>query len=160
MISVEDLTVILPRVLSALFVGVALGLNRDLHNKSAGVRTHALVTLGAAFAVLALVDPHAASGYPVPDSISRVVQGVVTGVGFLGAGVILRDPEGHVYGLTTAATIWVAATLGMLCGLGHWPLVASGTVLVLLVLILGGPFEHWVERIIKGKKKPHPVAPR
>src|SRR6266581_6178872 len=102
----------------ATLVGVLLGLNRDLHGKSTGVRTLGLVCLGSALAVLSI---HAVSG----TDASRVIQGIVTGVGFLGAGVIVRNSKGHhVHGLTTAACVWVTARLApSLSGrLSYWVL--------------------------------------
>jgi len=90
------------RLGAALLVGALFGLNRELHGKPAGLRTHALVTLGAATAtalILRTVDGHFITD---ANAVSRVVQGILTGVGFLGAGVILRDPAGHVTGVTTA----------------------------------------------------------
>ena len=81
--------------------------------------------------------------------ISRVAQGVLTGVGFLGAGVILRDPgDGRVHGLTTAAAIWVTALFGVACGAGAYQEVGLGFVLVLLVLWLGGPIEQLVRQVL------------
>src|ERR1043166_3778970 len=96
------------RLGAALVLGAGVGLNRELHGKPAGLRTHALVSLAAA--VAALVSLQSAAGAPV--EVGRVVQGILTGVGFIGAGVILRDPQGHVTGLTTAATLWLCAVLG------------------------------------------------
>jgi putative Mg2+ transporter-C (MgtC) family protein len=75
------------------------------------------------------------------------VQGILTGVGFLGAGVILRDPAGHVTGLTTAATIWICAVLGIVCGLGHWVLLGIAGGLTTLILLLGRPLERLAERL-------------
>src|SRR5260370_7295271 len=93
------------RLGAAPLVGVGLGLNRDLHGKPTGVRTLGLVCLGSALAVLSI---HAVTG----TDASRVIQGIVTGVGFLGAGVIVRHDSGHhVHGLTTAACVWGTAFL-------------------------------------------------
>jgi len=77
----------------------------------------------------------------------RVVQGILTGVGFLGAGVILRDPAGHVTGLTTAATVWMCAVLGIVCGLGYWGILEIAVILTTLLLLLGRPLERLAERI-------------
>src|ERR1700749_1116842 len=90
------------RLIIAFLFGGLLGLNRELHGKPAGVRTHALVCIGAAAATLAAL--YSPDGAPAdPNATSRVIQGILTGIGFLGAGVILHDPPGHVSGLTTAA---------------------------------------------------------
>jgi putative Mg2+ transporter-C (MgtC) family protein len=132
------------RLGAALIVGAILGLNRELHGKPAGMRTHALVSLGAAIATILVLDSRVAVD---SNAISRVVQGILTGVGFLGAGVIMRDPIGHVTGLTTAATIWMCAVLGIVCGLGHWTLLGIAVVLTTLLLLLGRPIERLAERL-------------
>jgi putative Mg2+ transporter-C (MgtC) family protein len=75
------------------------------------------------------------------------VQGIITGVGFVGAGVIMRDTTGtRVHGLTTAATIWISSALGVLCGAGIWSGALIGTTLTMIVLVFGGPFERFVHR--------------
>ncbi len=134
------------RLGAATLVGGAIGLNRDLRGKPAGVRTHALVGLGSAVATT--VAASLLGDEPDPDAVSRVIQGIITGIGFLGAGVILhRDSGRGVRGLTTAASIWVVATLGIGCGAGQWSTVGVGTGLTLLVLLLGGPFERLMHRL-------------
>jgi putative Mg2+ transporter-C (MgtC) family protein len=135
------------RLGAALIVGALFGLNRELHGKPAGLRTHALVTLGAATATALIL--RTGDGHFVTDAnaISRVVQGILTGVGFLGAGVILRDPAGHVTGLTTAATIWMCAALGIVCGLGLWFILGITVALTTIILLLGRPLERLAERI-------------
>jgi putative Mg2+ transporter-C (MgtC) family protein len=140
-ISATDLAL---RLATAVLVGGLLGLNRDFHKKRAGLRTHALVTLGAAMATIAML-----SGSTNIDAVSRVLQGILTGIGFLGAGVIIRDSEGHVSGLTTAATIWVSAVLGTLCGLGYWLLIGLSSIFIMGVLIFGGSLERLAERVFK-----------
>ena len=112
----------------AMLIGCALGINRDLRNKPAGLRTHALVALGSALIVVtSIVLAHAVTP-PDAGSVLRVVQGVITGIGFLGGGVILRDRETQsVTGLTTAATIWISACLGLTCGAGQWQLKHGDT---------------------------------
>ncbi len=142
------------RLVVAVLVGGLFGLNRDLHRKLAGLRTHALVTLGAAMATIAMLNGEMTDGVANIDAVSRVLQGILTGIGFLGAGVIIRDSDGHVSGLTTAATIWVSAVLGTLCGLGYWLLVGVSTVLIMCVLAFGGVLEQFVERIFKRNPTP------
>jgi putative Mg2+ transporter-C (MgtC) family protein len=133
------------RLGAALLLGSVLGLNRELHGKAAGLRTHALVCLGAAVAILLALGP---LDRPTDaNAVSRVVQGILTGVGFLGAGVILRDPMGHVTGLTTAATIWICAVLGIVCGLGYWWLLGIAVVITLLLLVFGRPIERLAEKL-------------
>jgi putative Mg2+ transporter-C (MgtC) family protein len=137
------------RLGAALVLGSAIGLNRELHGKAAGLRTHALVTLGAAVATMvALRSPDVSTAID-PNAASRIVQGILTGVGFLGAGVILRDSSGHVSGLTTAATIWICAVLGIVCGLGYWLILAIALVLTLIALFFGKPIERLAERCFK-----------
>ena len=127
----------------ALLVGSALGINRNLRRKPAGIRTHALVSLSTAVVTLITFEStgHAA------DATSRVVQGLVTGIGFLGAGVIIHhDAEHRVEGLTTAATVWMAAIFGIACGVGQGGIVLVGLVFALGVLICGLPVERTMAR--------------
>ena len=113
------------RLGTALILGGILGLNRELHGKPAGLRTHALVSLRRAVAtIVALRSPDGSLSID-QNAIGRIVQGIPDGDRILGAGVILRDPIGHVTGLTTAATIWICAVLGIVCGLGYWHVLAS-----------------------------------
>ena len=136
----------------ALIIGSAIGINRDLQGKAAGVGVHALVTLGAAAA--ALIPHMLPSGLaPLdPNATGRILQGILTGIGFLGTGVILRDPNGHVSGLTTAATVWMCAVLGIACGLGCWSLLGVTVAMTAIALTLGGPVERLSERWFKRKK--------
>ena len=130
------------RLCAATVVGSIIGLNREFHGKPTGVRTLGLVGLGSASLVLAMeyVAPGA-------DPASRVIQGVITGIGFLGAGIILRRPQDDtVHGMTTAAAIWVTACLGLACGIGAWPVIPVAVVLLLLLLIFGGPVEKALHR--------------
>jgi putative Mg2+ transporter-C (MgtC) family protein len=125
------------RLVAATMIGGAIGLNRDLHGKPTGVRTMGLVGLGSAMIVVAgvLVGGE--------GDATRAVQGVITGIGFLGAGVIVKDIQtSHVQGLTTAATIWLTAALGVACGLGYWRLALVALLLSLAILIVGGPLER------------------
>lgn len=134
------------RLSAAVLVGGLIGLNRDLHRKPAGVRTHALVSLGAALIVLVSLPPEFDNPHRY-DALSRVVQGVLTGIGFLGAGVILHAPDlRRISGLTTAATIWVTALLGVACGLGAWKPLGLAFVLGALVLGFGGRLERAFRR--------------
>jgi putative Mg2+ transporter-C (MgtC) family protein len=144
------------RLGAALILGSALGLNRDLHGKPAGLRTHALVSIGAAVAAIVSLGLPGESRSMDPNAISRVVQGILTGMGFLGAGVIMRDPNGHVTGLTTAATIWLCAVLGVACGLGYWSVLGIAIGLTAIALTFGGPVEHFAERLFKGKRSKPP----
>jgi putative Mg2+ transporter-C (MgtC) family protein len=123
-----------------------IGINRDLANKPIGMRTLGLVALGAAIVSLAGVQVEGMVGNP--DALSRVVQGIIQGVmagiSFIGAGVILRDMKARqVEGLTTAATVWITAALGIACGLAAWRTVAISVVLALVLLVAG----RWAEGI-------------
>jgi putative Mg2+ transporter-C (MgtC) family protein len=126
------------RLGAAALAGAAIGINRDLADKPIGSRTLGLVALGAAAVAVASIEvPGMAEN---PDSLSRVVQGIIQGVmagiSFIGAGVILRDAKARtVEGLTTAATVWVTAALGIACGLGRWDVVIIGTVIALALLV-------------------------
>jgi putative Mg2+ transporter-C (MgtC) family protein len=127
----------LMRLGAATAAGIAVGINRDLTNKPIGMRTLALVSLGAAAVSVASIQFSFMDNHP--DALSRVVQGVIqgimAGISFIGAGVILRDTaRKEVSGLTTAATVWVTAALGIACGLGAWVVVAATVTLALLVL--------------------------
>ena len=133
------------RLLAATAAGIALGFNRELRNKPLGMRTLALVGLGSAIAVLAAV--HFRDLDESPEALSRVVQGslqgVLTGIGFIGAGVVLHDTKrAKIHGLTTAATVWITATLAVACALAAWSLVLTGLLLALLLLFGLG----WLEK--------------
>ena len=135
---------VLLRLLAAFVCGAVIGLNREFHRKPAGFRTFALVSLGSAIVVIVM------EGNGGPDAVSRVIQGILTGIGFLGAGVIFRrESPSKVSGLTTAAAVWLTAGLGVAAGLGQYPVALAGTVISLLLLLLGGPFE----RLITGNRK-------
>jgi putative Mg2+ transporter-C (MgtC) family protein len=142
------------RLLAAVGAGGVIGINRELRQKPAGLRTHALVALGAAtiMVVTEALVPSSDRG-----SATRAIQGIITGIGFIGAGVILhRDGGGEasIRGLTTAATIWIAACLGTACGLGLWRITAVVTLLAVAVLILGEFVEQLLYRLFGlGKKQ-------
>ena len=130
----EQATRLVVRLSLAMLLGFLLGYEREAQGKAAGVRTHMLVALGAALFVLL----PAQMGMPMAD-MSRVVQGLVAGVGFLCAGTILKQErrEGAVIeGLTTAAGLWVTAAIGMACGLGREVTAIIASLMVLLVMAL------------------------
>ena len=142
---------ILLRLCVATIAGMVVGINRDIHNKPIGMRTLALVSLGSAIVILS------GSVYEGlhfgQDAVSRVVQGILTGLGFLGAGSILRAKDGtEVQGLTTAATVWIAAGLGVTAGLGAWFITAAGTLLTLFLLTYGTRLEAKLIRVF-GKSR-------
>ena len=136
------------RLFMALLLGSIIGLNRDINNKGTGLRTHAIVTLGSAVAVLSVTNTPNLEALN-PDTVSRVIQGILTGIGFLGAGVIIKNDNGHVSGLTTAATVWISAVLGAACGSGHWTLIMTAFLFTILVLVFGGRVERIMEKILK-----------
>ena len=132
------------RMGAAVAAGAIIGADREIKRKPAGLRTHALVALGSAIVVLATAISSGGDG----DAISRAVQGLITGIGFLGAGVIMQyEAEGRVEGLTTAASIWVAAGLGIACGAGLVELALIALVAVVLVLVGGEWIERWLSRV-------------
>jgi putative Mg2+ transporter-C (MgtC) family protein len=143
---------IVVRLLAAAAAGGLIGLNRDLAQKPIGVRTLGLVSLGAATVSVATIQVQGIAENT--DAMSRVVQGIIqgimAGISFIGAGVILRNAQaGTVEGLTTAATVWVAAALGIACGLGAWQTVTVATVLALVLLVVVA----WVERLYERWRK-------
>lgn len=140
------------RLVSALVVGGAIGLDRFLHGKPAGVRTHALVTLSAALVTLIGIELGRTGATFDGSEVSRIIQGIITGVGFVGGGVILQNPKTKsVRGLTTAVSLWLSACLGIGCGAGAWAVSLTATVLVLLVLSLGGRLERSIERWVRAR---------
>lgn len=136
---------IVGRITLAAALGALIGLNRNLHHKYVGLRTMALI--GASTAALIIVSLNGPDGQIHVEAMSRTMQGILTGLGFLGAGVIVRGPDGnHVQGLTTAATVWTTAILGTLCGSGAWIVVVTLVAITAAVLILGGPIERFAHR--------------
>jgi putative Mg2+ transporter-C (MgtC) family protein len=133
---------LLLRVAFAMLAGAAIGWNRHRMGKPAGIGTHSLVALGAALFVA--VPAHLSPAHGA-DAVSRVIQGVATGIGFLGAGEIFRDPDSvrSVHGLTSAAAIWATAALGVLAVAGSWTTIGVATVLVLFVLIVAPKVERY-----------------
>src|SRR4030095_3664846 len=137
------------RLALAALLGGILGLNREIALKPAGMRTHALVSLGAALATiigLALTVP------PGNDASApgRIIQGLVAGIGFIGSGVILHRRDNQtVEGLTTAASIWVIAAVGIAVGAGLWRASIIVVVISLALLVIGGPIDRFVHRLSK-----------
>ncbi|CAH1662806.1 Protein MgtC [Hyphomicrobiales bacterium] len=139
------------RLGAATLIGMIIGLNRDLENKPTGVRTLGLVGLATALVTIGTLEFEPLKDHP--DALSRVVQGLIqgilTGIGFIGAGAILRDRNtGSIHGLTTAASVWVTAAAGIICGLGNWPLVVTAVVVAMVLLISGRAIEAAVERCL------------
>jgi putative Mg2+ transporter-C (MgtC) family protein len=130
----RSLWIIVIRVIAATLLGAVVGIQRERAGKPAGLRTHVLVSLGTAIVVLAC----AGSGMDMAGQ-SRVIQGIVTGIGFIGAGSILKvSEERDIRGLTTAAGLWLTAAVGVACGLGTIGLALITAVLALIILALEG----------------------
>src|ERR671918_3211283 len=126
----RNLWIILIRVVAATLLGALVGFQRERAGKPAGLRTHILVSLGTAVVVIAC----AGSGMSM-DGQSRVIQGIVTGIGFIGAGSILKvSEERDIRGLTTAAGLWLTAAIGVSCGLGTLGIAVIAALLALIIL--------------------------
>ncbi len=157
-----DLWTIALRLGIAVLIGAAIGAERHLRGQPAGLRTHAVVALAAALAVLVCVPLNGDVSIH-PDAQSRVLQGILTGIGFLGAGVILHGARrGAIYGLTSAAGIWITAVFGALCGHGRIDVALIGFAFVLLVLFFGARVENAIAaRLHKnGPSEGHGSEPR
>ena len=130
------------RMVAAIIFGAAIGIEREVAGKQAGVRTHMLVTLGTTAVVLVCVQ----YGFST-DGLSRVIQGIVTGIGFIGAGSIIKQSDKmNVQGLTTSSGIWIAAAIGVATGLGAVGLAAIGTVLSLSILTIAVAIDNWIKK--------------
>lgn len=138
---------ILIKLLIATFCGAVIGVERRIADKPAGLRTTALITLGSC--LFTIISTVGFEGMNI--DISRVAAGIVTGIGFIGAGTIFRM-QSHVEGLTTAATIWVSASIGMLIGLGIYSLAIFSTILTFFIL-LSKPIERSMVSVIKKYSK-------
>lgn len=136
------------RIVLAGALGAIVGLQREAWSKPAGLRTHMLVSMGCAVFVFAALESGASS-----DAVSRVIQGVAAGIGFIGAGAILKIPrEREVEGLTTAAGIWMTAAFGIAVGLGRYGAAAIGVALTVIILGVVGALMRRLE--IKDDRKP------
>src|SRR5207342_3129004 len=138
MMGYEDL-VIIGRVTGALVIGALIGFERTFHGRPAGFRTHSLVCIASAILMIVTVYQNQWMTFVEHDAIrtdpTRMAQGIMTGIGFLGAGVIFKEGL-TVRGLTTAASIWVTASIGVLVGIGFWVPAVLGTIATLVVLSL------------------------
>ena len=127
---------ILLRIIFSIILGSIIGFEREITNKSAGLRTQILVCLGSCiFTILSIYGfSTAVSLYPIGDP-SRVAAQIITGIGFIGAGTVLRQGL-TVTGLTTASTLWIAAAIGMACGCGKLSIAVVSTILTIAILVL------------------------
>lgn len=139
------------RLLMAAVFGGLIGFERQWRGKAAGLRTHMLVALGAALFVVSQFDG-------TPDSGSRVVQGVAAGIGFIGAGAILKDQQHAVKGLTTAADIWLTAAIGVAAGLGRGATALLATALALVILAVVPRVEMWAGLATHPENESNPAA--
>jgi putative Mg2+ transporter-C (MgtC) family protein len=138
---------ILVRLGVAVLAGGVLGLDRDLHGKPIGPKTLGIVGLSTATIVLIAVQ--FAEPGKISDATSRVIQGILTGIGFLGAGVIVHESRRfRVRGLTSAACAFLAACLGIACGVGQWKIVLVALALAIVLLTVGRPVERWMHRLL------------
>jgi putative Mg2+ transporter-C (MgtC) family protein len=129
-------------ILVAALAGGLIGIEREYRDKSAGFRTMILIAVGSAlFTILSMQ-----LGAPRDEESTRIAAAIVTGIGFLGAGVVLKD-NASIRGITTAASIWLVAALGMAAGVGQFMLVGIVTVLAMIVLWAFTPFERWLDRL-------------
>ncbi|MHC4324284.1 MAG: MgtC/SapB family protein [Planctomycetota bacterium] len=135
-------------IILAALLGAGIGLERELSGKAAGLRTNLLICLGAAVFTVISRDMAIGAG----DSVTRIAAQIVTGVGFLGAGAIIQDRRG-VHGLTTAASIWLVASIGMACGGQFYILAIAASLIAVLALIGLGKLSKPLERYVK-KSKP------
>lgn len=141
-----DFPEIFYRLLIAMLIGCAIGIDRNLRGKPTGMKTLGLVALGSALATMAAMN-FSLSGEGYHDAVSRAIQGVITGIGFLGAGVIIHEQSSEkVRGLTTAASIWVTAAVGIVCGAGWWQVALMATALILILFLVGRRIEHFLHR--------------
>jgi len=133
-------TEIIIKLLLSAGLGMLIGLEREIHKKPAGLRTHALVSLGAClFTITGL------SFVGNGEVLSRIIQGIITGIGFIGAGIIFQAKD-RIKGLTTAAEIWALASIGILVGLGNYTTAIIATVLILIILVPFKWFEKGIEK--------------
>ncbi len=143
-----DIQVILRLVLSVVLSGL-IGLERQIHRRTAGLRTHILVCLGSCLIMLTSLYVFDIYKNQVPLDPARIAAGVITGIGFLGAGTIIRERE-KIKGLTTAASLWVVAGIGLAVGCGFLKAAIFSTILALIVLF----FLRYIETKVLGKEMP------
>ncbi len=140
-------------ILAAVLLGGVIGMERQISGHFAGLRTHMLVSLASAMFVLACQESTAQATF----DLTRVVQGIAAGVGFIGAGTILKANQEHaVHGLTSASTIWLSAAIGTACGLEQYPLAITSVVMTIVVLVILRPAENYFGKKTKQKRKATP----
>jgi putative Mg2+ transporter-C (MgtC) family protein len=139
---------ILVRALVAVVAGAIVGLDREMRNKPAGLRTHILISLAAALFTIITIELHlrfvGSNSRTTADPV-RIINAVTAGVAFLAAGAIIQSRRG-VRGLTTGANMWLAGAVGVACGAGYYTIAIVGTLFALIVLVVLGWLEVWLER--------------
>ena len=150
----HELLVMSARIFGALLIGAVIGLERSFHGRPAGFRTHALVCVASSLLMLVTVYQNEWMTQVAIDAIrtdpTRMAQGIMTGIGFLGAGVIFKEGL-TVRGLTTAASIWMTASIGILVGIGFWFPALLGTIATLMVLSVF----RWIENKVPSEFYAH-----
>ncbi|MBB5320195.1 MgtC/SapB family protein [Marinobacter oulmenensis] len=134
------------RLLAATGLALVLGLEREIRGKAAGLRSHMLVSLGASAFVITGLHILFATAEGDPSARidpTRIVEGVIGGIGFLGAGSIIQS-RGNIQGITTGASIWMAGAIGVACGIGNIALAGMVTVMALIIMVVLGRFEREV----------------
>lgn len=137
----DELMLYLVPILVAMLAGAVIGIEREYRDKSAGFRTMIIIAVGSALFTLLSIKMGTAE-----KESTRIAAAIVTGIGFLGAGVVLKDGA-TIRGITTAATIWLVAALGMASGLREYELVGAVTVIMMIVLWALPPFERWIDKL-------------
>ena len=155
MMDTATATEVASRLVVATLIGSGIGLDRELRHKPAGLKTHALVALGAALLTV-IAETMVSLAHPDPTVLARVIQGIVAGVGFLGGGAILKSNEEMVHGLTTAASIWLVAALGIACGAGEFAVALIALAIALIVLVFGNAAERRFRRASATFSPPRP----
>lgn len=145
-----ELARIVIRLIAAMLLGAVIGLQRESVGAAAGLRTHMLVTVGAAMFVLTPLSIGMSS-----DDLSRVIQGVATGIGFIGGGAVLKlTAEREIRGLTTAASIWLGTAAGIAAGTGRIGLAAVGVALSWVILSILGRVQHHLTARAEARRSP------
>jgi len=125
------------KLLLAVFLGGLIGIEREKNHKPAGIRTHMLVCMGACLFTLASLS--------FGDSPSRIAAGILTGIGFIGAGTIIAEGKDRIVGITTAASLWTTSAIGLLVGINDYILATSAAILVIFILLM----EHLIKKWLK-----------
>ncbi len=139
------------RMFLAIFVGGIIGMERDVKHRAAGLRTHMLVCMGAA--IVMMTNEYVVLTYPDLDTdLTRMGAQVVSGIGFIGAGTILVTSENRVKGLTTAAGLWAAATIGLAIGIGFYEIAIIGTIAIIAIIIFLRPLKEFIQARTREKE--------